>query len=132
MSTIEAGFFKDVPDEVPPMEPITPGEYDVEIQGIPTIGLTKKGDHQLITLEVLIMSEGDFQGRKIKDWICLNDFGKVKAKNLFTACGQDPEGDVNLDDLSGCIIAAKIKGNPFKNRDTGEMVMGSAIDKYIV
>lgn len=119
--------FRDVPDEI---APIDPGNYELEIVEVPTIEPSAKGTGQNLIVKFRVTTEGAFNGRSVMDYIFLNEFGLVKAKQLIMGCGKEITNGLDTEELLGSKVQAILAASSYKD-SAGETVHNVKISKYI-
>lgn len=123
--------FNEVPDDFKTVEP---GTYNLEISSIPEIQPTKDGSSQNLVVDFQVADEGEFKGRKMKEWFYLgNELGLIKAKKFLIACGvtPGPEG-INTEELMGKICKAVVAQRNYKDAITGEDRTSTEIKAFLV
>lgn len=121
--------FGDVPDEY---EVPSPGRYRLEITKVPELKEAKSGTGQNLIVTSTIISDGKFKGRTITDMIFLNDFGKVKVKQLAKACGVIlGSAGLNTEEMLGHQYEAAVSNRDYVD-DSGEKRKAANTSKYIM
>ena len=131
MTTLNVDF-NDVPDEY---AQVAPGLYDFEIDGAPELKGSKKDESNLVMhIKLKVVSEGEFQGMVIMDWLCTwTDMGKVDIKKFIrSALGDVPNGGIDMADLDGKIVKAVIKSEMYDDPATGEQKERRSVKEYVV
>ena len=117
-------------DEVPDgFEAIPTGVYNCHIEGTPTLEPAKKGGTNLVIQ--LVVDEGEFAGRKFRDYIFQNEAGRVSMKQLCAAFDV-PVGAMGVDteDLAGKSGLVGVIADSYKNK-LGITRQTSKVDCYL-
>jgi len=122
--------FNDVPDVI---KNIDPGKYLLEVAKVPALEPSKSGTGQNLIIDFRVSTEGEFYGRSVRDYIFLNEFGLVKAKQFIKGCGCSITSDgINTEELLGCKIDALLVKSAYKDDATGETIENTKVSKYVV
>ncbi len=101
----------DVSDVEPGVDydtPIPRGVYRCKIADI-TVGESKSSGNPMITVEYEVLEKGDWKGRKLWDYIVLNDASAWKLRQFTDAVGVKAKGELDTDKLVGEIVMIKVK-----------------------
>lgn len=101
----------DVSDVEPGVDydtPIPRGVYRCKIADV-TVGESKSSGNPMITVEYEVVEKGDWKGRKLWDYIVLNDASAWKLRQFTDAVGVKAKGELDTDKLVGEIVMIKVK-----------------------
>src|SRR5262245_53973923 len=92
--------------------PIPVAAYKMQISDA-TVGTSKasieRGDPQeMITVEYEIVEDGEFKGRKVWDYIVLNDISQWKVRQLIDALGSKLKGTLDTDAIIGSRVLVRV------------------------
>jgi len=128
MSTLDVDF-NDVPDSIPP---IAPGEYEVEVVGVPEWKDDKKLTGKNLVVVLRIVDEGQFKGRMLTDYISNKiDSWKVRVKRLILAAGFKPGMGFDLTELAGRKVRVTVTARTYKD-DSGQEQQSANLKDYII
>lgn len=121
--------FSEVPDEI---KPISPGQYELEVAEVPTVEPTEKGTGQNLIVNFRVSNDGEFKGRAIRDYIFLNEFGLVKAKNLIKHSGLEiSSSGLDTEELLGRKVNALLTSATYKDKLTEEVRQTTRVSRYV-
>ena len=124
--------FNDVPDEI---LPIPAGLYLLDVIGTPSIqDVQSKPGNKKIVVEFAVVEgpDGDleFQNRRVFDNISTKVTTRIKR--LALSAGVDISGGLELEDLTGTRLTAKLKENSYTDPITQEARTNTKIADYVI
>ena len=120
--------FGDVPDQY---QATPPGRYAFSIQEAPELGLSK-ANNQMLTVVHTIETEGDYQGRTVKNWLVIKN--PIKIKRLALAVGmsrEEIEAGFDTEELVGKSGEFILKSETYKDDDQNDRE-ACRVSDYIV
>lgn len=106
-------------------KPIPRGTYRCKITDI-TSGESKSSGNPMLTVEYEVSERGDHKGRKLWDYIVLNDASAWKLKQLTTALGLKAKGTLDTDAALGERVLVRVK-HETDDRDPDNIVVRSRV-----
>lgn len=88
--------------------PISRGVYKCKIADV-TLGESKSSGRPMLTVEYEVVEKGEWKGRKLWDYIVLDDSSAWKLKQFTDALGLKAKGQLDTDDAIGEIVQIKVK-----------------------
>lgn len=101
----------DVSDVEPGVDydtPIPRGLYRCKVADVQS-GESKSSGNPMLTVEYEIVERGDFKGRKLWDYIVLNDSSAWKLKQFTDALGLNGRGTLDTDEVVGDQVMVRVK-----------------------
>lgn len=102
-------------------QPIPRGVYRCKITDI-TSGESKSSGNPMLTVEYEVSERGDHKGRKLWDYIVLNDASAWKLKQLTDALGLGSKGTLDTDAAVGERVLVRVK-HETDDRDPDNVVV---------
>lgn len=119
--------FDEIPDKIPQ---IPPGEYVFNVVSADVEPTTKdpKKDKIVLIAEII---DGPQAGRKCYEHMGISsEFGLVRAKQLFRACGLRSADEFDTVNLIGCQFKALVKNGVYTD-SSGETQENSSISRFM-
>ena len=95
-------------------EPLPPGVYEMEVDGVPEVQMSKANKPKLVVK--LRVSSGEQSGRRLQDHISFEM--QTRIKQLFLSAGLQPvEGRYDTNDIAGRVVLVNVKGDSYVDDD---------------
>lgn len=105
--------------------PVPRGVYRCKISAI-THGPSKSSGRPMLTVEYEVVEKGDWKGRKLWDYIVLDDSSAWKLKQFTDALGLKGKGQLDTDDAEGSIVLVRVK-HETDDRDPEDVVVRARV-----
>lgn len=105
--------------------PVPRGVYRCKIAAI-THGPSKSSGRPMLTVEYEVVEKGDWKGRKLWDYIVLDDSSAWKLKQFTDALGLKGKGQLDTDDAEGEIVLVRVK-HETDDRDPEDVVVRARV-----
>lgn len=127
-------------------EPIPPGKYIFEVENDLKVEASQSSDNQIVKVELRVVDDGEFKGRKVFDNLVIGATPETKKKcdykiaQFAIACGvctKDTLDEIDLDLFKGCNVNARIgvtvstyQGDTKKKNEVKEYIFEAETTQY--
>jgi len=119
-------------------DPVPAGTYVCEVENDLVVAASKSSDNQIVKLELRIIDDGEYKGRKIFDNLIIGSTPEVKAKTEWKiaqfaiACGvctKDTLNEIDLKMFKGttCNVKVGVKTEAYQ----GETKAKNVVQEYL-
>jgi len=124
-------------------ESIQPGKYTLEVENDLKVEDSKSSDNKIIKIELRVLDDGEFKGRKVFDNLVIGSNPETRKKTDWKiaqfafACGvcttKEQLAEIDLDAFKGSTCEAKIGLVPdsYKREQGEEGAMKNVVQQYL-